>query len=219
MPHEIPNLAFMSREKEEKRISQLEKRVDELRIKLRQTSDVQSLVVHSMAEHDPEAGGIRLALFERAVRLTVPEFIAYDAQKNEILPAHLQALILYYLDKSDGTPLTGRWISFAELPDGRFYERAFQGYTGDELSKKFNNDLESFKQAAKKSGGEKLLYGDAGFVFTALPRVNLAIVYFLGEGEFPPTCKILFDESISHYLPTDVCAILGSMLTRRLISA
>jgi hypothetical protein len=45
----------------------------------------------------------------------------------------------------------------------------------------------------------------------------LAVVYHLGDENFPASCQILFDASACHYLPTDVCAILGSMLTRKLL--
>ena len=43
------------------------------------------------------------------------------------------------------------------------------------------------------------------------------VTYWLGDEDFPSSCKILFDESASHYLPIDGCAILGSMLVRRLL--
>jgi len=56
-------------------------------------------------------------------------------------------------------------------------------------------------------------------VFQALPRVPLMLTYWLGDEDFPSSCKVLFDESASHYFPIDACAILGSMLTGRVIRA
>jgi len=85
------------------------------------------------------------------------------------------------------------------------------------LARRFGNDLSAFEGAASRLDGMKLGYGDAAFAFHVLPRVMLAVVYHLGDEDFPATCQILFDASVSHYLPTDVCAILGSMLTRRLL--
>ncbi|MDL1911699.1 DUF3786 domain-containing protein, partial [Chloroflexi bacterium CFX6] len=55
--------------------------------------------------------------------------------------------------------------------------------------------------------------------FQPLPRVPLMTTYWLGDEDFPSSCKILFDESATHYLPIDACAILGSMLTRKIIAA
>ena len=37
--------------------------------------------------------------------------------------------------------------------------------------------------------------------------------------DFPASANVLFDSSIVHYLPTDVCAGLGSALVDRLTGA
>jgi hypothetical protein len=119
--------------------------------------------------------------------------------------------------------MAASWIAFSELPDGRFYNQAFQGYTGRELVKTFGNDLDAFEGAASKAGGEKRFpmagapLGDSAFAYHALPRVPLMVVYWLGDEDFPPNSQILFDAAVSHHIPTDACAILGSTLTRRLL--
>ncbi|MFZ5820924.1 MAG: DUF3786 domain-containing protein, partial [Chloroflexota bacterium] len=59
-------------------------------------------------------------------------------------------------------------------------------------------------------------FGDVAYAFQALPRLPLLVNFWCGDEDFPSTCKILFDKSLSHYLPTDVAAILGGMLARRL---
>ena len=129
----------------------------------------------------------------------------------------MQAVLAYYFYTSDGAPLTGQWISFADLPDGRMYNSAFQGYSGDELVKAFGLNVDGFKLACERYGGTVTSVGDAAFIFYALPRLPLLVNYWCGDEDFPSSCKILFDSSVSHYLPTDVCAILGSMLTRKII--
>ena len=106
-----------------------------------------------------------------------------------------------------------------ELPDGRMYNQAFQGYSGDELIKAFDLNVDAFKAACEKVGGVATPLGDAAYIFHALPRLSMAVNYWCGDEDFPSSCKILFDSSASHYLPTDVCAILGSMLTRKLIKS
>jgi hypothetical protein len=45
----------------------------------------------------------------------------------------------------------------------------------------------------------------------------VAAVYWQGDEDFPSTCQLLFDASVSRCLPTDACAVLGSALTRMLI--
>jgi hypothetical protein len=128
------------------------------------------------------------------------------------------ALLLYYFTIADGFPLSKEWISFADLPDGRFYNQAFHGYTGKELAQAYKNDLFTFERAALSLSGERAGLGDASFVFHALPRAPLCVVFWKGDEEFSSSAQILFDAAASHYLTTDSYAILGSTLTHRLIA-
>jgi hypothetical protein len=133
-------------------------------------------------------------------------------------------LLLYYFHTADGAPLARQWVSFSELPDGRFYNHAYQGYSGGELARTFGHDLQAFQTAALSQGGEALppgIHGMAGadaYRFWALPRVPLLAVAWPGDEDFASTYQILFDAAASHYLPTDVCALLGGTLARRLIA-
>jgi hypothetical protein len=79
-------------------------------------------------------------------------------------------------------------------------------------------DLDGFITVCEKVGGKSVDVGSASFIFQALPQVPLMLTYWLGDEDFPSSCKVLFDESAGHYLPIDACAILGNMLTRRVIA-
>lgn len=166
-----------------------------------------------------QLGEFRLLVWDRPTRISYPEFIAVDAGSGTELSLDIQALLLYYFDKSDGAPLAGQWISFSELPDGRFYTHAFQGYTGNELVRAFQSNYENYVSAAEKLGGLRLSFSDASYAFQALPRVSLMSVFWRGDEDFPASIQILFDANAGHHLSTDVCAILGSMLVRRFMKA
>jgi hypothetical protein len=47
----------------------------------------------------------------------------------------------------------------------------------------------------------------------------MLLVCWTGDEDFPAACQLLFDASAPHYLPTDGCAITGSLLTRQLLKA
>ncbi len=194
-------------------------RVDELRATL-QFVPANLLAERTGAKYQAIGSGrgeFSLSLFDSPILVTYPGLVGFDAKSAVEPPLPVQAVLAYYFHTSDGTPLTGQWISFADLPDGRMYNQAFQGYSGDELVKYFGLDLESFKAACERGGGVATPLGNAAYIFYALPRLPILVNYWCGDEDFPSTCKILFDRSASHYLPTDVCAILGSMLTRRII--
>lgn len=193
--------------------------VERLRFSLRKLLPAQ-LAAHTGAGYRvvDGAGELSLSLFNQPIRLTYPGLIAVGEQGQE-LPLAVQALLLYYFSVSDGGALAGKWVSFGDLPGGRMYERAFQGYSGDKLAGLFGNEIGQFQAACRAAGGQTLSGGDAAFLFFALPRVPVCVTYWQGDDEFPAACKLLFDPSVCNHLPIDVVAILGSMLVSRIIKA
>ncbi len=163
-----------------------------------------------------ESGGLQLFLYGAEVLCTSPEFVFTNVD-GSLLPEFQQLLLLYYLATADGTALSGRWVSFADLPGGRMYAQAFQGYSGDEIVKAFGENLLGFHNACKHAQGEQNDVGDAAYTFPALPLVSARFVYWLGDEDFPSSCKILFDAAATHYVPIDACAIIGSNLTRKIL--
>jgi len=210
----------MSKENRSPHLSKpaLASRVDELREALQQIP-VNLLTERTGASYQvigPGRGEFRLSLFGSPTIITHPGFVCFNMQDAE-LPLSFQAVLAYYFRTSDGAPLNGKWVSFAELPDGRTYNSAFQGYSGNEIVKAFGLDITAFAGACEKGGGVATPLGDAAYIFYALPRLPMLVNYWCGDEDFSSACKILFDSSVSHYLPTDVCAILGSMLTHKIV--
>ena len=197
----------------------LASRLAELRIQLKKRKP-ERLANNSGTKYnkiDQIGGEFHLQHWDRDVVLTFPDLFTYNSQSGEKLSSSSQALVLYYFTICDGTLPSGEWISFSELPDGRFYNQAYQGYTGGKLAQVFQNDFDMFCKVADKLGGKRVyLLGDAAYEFQALPLVNLLVVTWQGDEEFHSTYQILFDAAVSHHLPTDACAILGSSLTHRL---
>jgi len=180
------------------------------------------LAARSGAQHkglDKERGELRLTLWGQGYVVIYPDFIAHEEESGEICSSRRQGLFLHYLRTADGKPLADRWVSLREIEGGQFYHRAFQGYSGDRVAKRFGNDIEAFRQAAERAGGERRELGDAAYSFQALPRVPLVVVYWEGDEEFSPTAQVLFDASAGHYLPVDLLSALGSELCDRIIRA
>lgn len=196
-------------------------RIDELR-SLLVAQNPEELAGKSGTTYHPSnhaKGEFNFPLWDREVLLSFPELLAIDPQTNQELSHSSLALLLYYFVTCDGTQASGKWISFSELPDGRFYNQAFQSYTGGELAQAFDNDLPAFLQASENLQGKRVyLLGDAAYEFQVLPLVNLLVLTWQGDEDFKSTYQILFDAAVHHHLPTDACAIIGGSLTRRLIA-
>ena len=172
----------------------------------------------TVAETYHTGDGFNLELFGRQLLTEYPALIARDVNGTE-LPVFIQSLLLYYFVTSNGAALSGNWVTFADLPDGRMYAQAFQGYSGDQVAKVFGLNLPDFHYACKKAGGQPSDVADSSYHFMGLPRVPLMVSYWLGDEEFPSTCKVLFDSSACNYLPIDGCAIIGSMLVRNILNS
>jgi hypothetical protein len=203
---------------QEKKIHLLAARIDELRSMIRSFDPL--LVAErtgAVYVNSPEIRQFHFSLWRRPVCMAYPELVPFDAATGQAYGTAQQALILYYFITADGYAVDNRWISFSELPDGRFYTQAFSSYTGNEIVKKYGQDRQLFRTAASHLGGEKIEFADEAFAFSFLPKVNLAAVLWIGDDEFPASAQLLFNASTPHYLPTDACAIAGSMLTRMLI--
>ena len=196
-------------------------RIGELRASLSQTNPIllanRTEVLYQPLEDG--RGEFLLPFWEHQVLLTYPDFKAYLLPERKPASSFNLAMLLYYFSTADGALLTGHWIAFSELPDGRFYAQAFQSYTGQELARAFQGDSAGFARAALGLGGQAQSLGDASFSFLPLPRVPLLVAFWQGDEDFPASFQVLFDASAPHYLPTDAFAILGSTITHRLIYA
>ncbi len=169
-------------------------------------------------ESEPGRGELRLSFFRRVYKISWPELAVTDFEGRGCSNP-IQAALLQYLVLADGTPLAHHWVSLRELPNGAFYERAFQGYSGNLVARAFKSDLTAFREAALKLGGEPLNLGDASFRFWALPKIPLAVIYWSGGEEFPASAQVLFDASAGHYHHLEMLAHLGAMICSQLIEA
>jgi hypothetical protein len=185
------------------------------------------LVLRSGCFLDEECN-YRLSFFWKEYIISAGDFSIRSATDGVGPSSFTQSLILTYLATADGTTPSSRWVSLRELPDGMFYVQAFQGYSGNRLVQGIEGDaaagdvvkaLDLFHEGARRLGGTPLELGDACYVFAVLPRVNLGMVYWAGDDEFPSQATVLFEDTSTHYLPIDGLAILGSQLVNHLLRA
>ena len=165
-------------------------------------------------------GALRLPLFGEAYTIQPDSWTIGRGDTGDEPTEFTQALILTYLVTADGTPPSGRWIGYRDLPDGMFYAQAFRGYAELRLARELGEDgLARFRAAAAALGGVPIEIGDAGYAFPVLPRVHLGAVYWLGDEDFPSRTSILFEDTAPHYMSTDGMAVLGSHLVSALLDA
>ena len=70
---------------------------------------------------------------------------------------------------------------------------------------------------AESIGGRKADFGDASVTIHALKMVPLTLVLWKGDAEFSPEGTIMFDRTITDYLPTEDIIILCQTTSLRLV--
>jgi hypothetical protein len=168
-------------------------------------------------ETEKGRGRFELSFLGRSYVVRYPDIAVWEEETGQEPSITTQILLLHYLIHADGTPPAGQWIAFREFPGGMGYEVAHRRRATIPLTQAFGQDKEAFVQAARALGGEPLEFGDASFLFRVFPRLWMAVVLHLGDEEFSPSVRILYDAAADHYLPTEDLAVLADVLRSRLI--
>ncbi|MDI6754353.1 MAG: DUF3786 domain-containing protein, partial [Thermodesulfobacteriota bacterium] len=85
------------------------------------------------------------------------------------------------------------------------------------LVKFFGGDPEVLKAVAYPMQGMPLGLGDVGVKIQAFPFIPLALIIWRGDAEFPAEGNLLFDVSITEYLPVEDIVILAETVVWKLV--
>jgi hypothetical protein len=157
----------------------------------------------------------------RPVRVLWPEVEVSRTDSSEEIPIQQQVLILHYLQgawQSKGPSLTGEWMAFQDVPDGRFYHDAFQRRAKLPLLQGFGRDPEQLEELARTVySAERIELGDVSMSVPALPLIRAALVLWAGDEEFPPEGNILFDRNTASFFSAEDIAWLAGMIVYPLV--
>jgi hypothetical protein len=166
-----------------------------------------------------DARTLHVPFLDRTYLVSDPLFEFKDqAEGEKEIPIQEQVLILHYLMALEVPDLSGRWVSYREIPGASFYFGAFVKRAVDPLKKVFGQNISGFSRAAEKLGARIIENGDAGFEFRVLPAVPLQLILWEGDDEFPAEANILFDETIGRILSPEDVAWLAGMVVYRLMA-
>ena len=160
---------------------------------------------------------ITIYFFSESYRIRFPQ-IEFFSPSKKVVSLVTRILLLHYLIRADGNPLTGRWVAYKDIPGGLLYAGVFARRVTEPLQRRFGKSANLFREAGIKSGGEFAGIGDASFILRAFPRVPLQYILWEGDEEFPPSTQLLFDACVDHYLSLEDIVVLGQVTTGRLIN-
>ena len=160
---------------------------------------------------------ITVQYLNRTHLITLPDVEISLVDNPEEIPIRDRILILHYLLTARGTPPANKLIAFHELPEGSVYYPTFAKRTIQPLVDNFGSDPQLLLSLSRNLGGQKADYGDAAVAINAFPHVPITIVLWRGDSEFPARGNVLFDATISHYLPTEDVTVLCETIVWRLV--
>jgi len=160
---------------------------------------------------------ITLEYLNQSYQITLPDIDISLIDSEQAVPIRDKILILHYFTRAKGTPLTNKIIAYKELPEGTNYFPTFYKRAIKPLLDHFGREPERLIDAAEKLGGHRADYGDVAVTINAFSYVPITLVLWRGDEEFNPEGNILFDSTISDYLPTEDINILCETISWKLV--
>lgn len=161
---------------------------------------------------------IEVPFFDETILLALPEFHFESRQRRNITLAS-KILILHYLIKASGLPLSGDKISYEDLPGCRPYLPVFDRRVCYPLLTAFGSNRDLFQQAGSALGGTEEEYGNASFTLKAFPMIPITFILWEGDEEFLPSMKVLFDRTVDSYLPLEDITVISKLAATRILHA
>ena len=122
--------------------------------------------------------------------------------------------LLHYLDLADGTPLTGRTITFSQYKDGLVRGGGLD--RNAELIVRRDLGVLPREELARRCEtlGAELLPSNADFCarFDFAPQYPVWLKVWFADEEFPTSGRLLVDESAPNYLTIEDAVTVGSLI-------
>lgn len=129
---------------------------------------------------------------------------------------YFDLFLIHYLLQSKETELSNEWISEKDIPGGPTFFRGPHEIPTKLISLRFNDNINEFKARCEQLHGIPLNMADAAYRFRIAPRIPVAVLYWIGDEDFPAESKILYDRTIAQHLASDIIYALAVGICERI---
>ena len=130
----------------------------------------------------------------------------------------LELMVVVYLVNATYSGIRGELVSEKDLKEAHFFQGPHALRT-DRLLRRFGDDPNGLKEAARRLDGLFLDMGDLSFTLQVFPKIPISYVLWVGDEEFPPSLSILFDRSIENHLSADAIWGVVRLVSDALLNA
>ena len=154
----------------------------------------------------------QLTLLGRTYVISHPAYAIRALDGGKPPQTTVQTLLLRYLTESAPTVWNGGWKTFREMPWGEVYMKAFSGRALGRAAFTFGANLDAFRNACEKVGGEPVKHGDAGYEIPFIGNYRMRIFIWEGDEEFPPSAQILYSDNFAEGFTAEDRAVAADLL-------
>jgi len=129
--------------------------------------------------------------------------------ETEPLHEYLALFAVHCLLTGRDVEPAGRWISEKDMPGGATFFRGPHTIPTQLIAAGAGNSLETFRNLCLACGGTALELADAAYWFAITDRIPVAVLYWLGDEEFPAEAKLLFDSTLPSHFALDIVFALA----------
>ncbi len=136
-------------------------------------------------------------------------------------PPHSVCVILcqYLLLSPDQPHEDLQLVTYRDFRDAAPYVQGFDNTARKPVSRAFPGRLDVLEAGCQHLGGTPCDIGiscDLSYLFEALPKVRIYLVFNDADEDFPADCSLLFEKQAAHYLDMECLAMIGMVLAERL---
>ncbi len=136
-------------------------------------------------------------------------------------PPHSVCVILcqYLLLSPDRPDDDRQLVTYRDFKDAIPYVQGFDNTAQKPVSRNFAGRLSALEDGCRHLGGTPCDLGfscDLSYVFAALPRVRIYLIFNDADEDFPADCSLLFEKQAAKYLDMECLAMIGMVLAERL---
>lgn len=110
--------------------------------------------------------------------------------------------------------LSGHWKNMTAF--GLMFHRNLLDTAADPVAEEFARNPEAFAAACEQLKGERLRQGDVGYAIELFDGLKIGIQLWLGDDEFPPALKYMWDENALMYIKYETMYYARGLLLKRI---
>ena len=182
--------------------------------------ETQAAAVGGTYVTEPEEG-IRLPFFDGKYLATRRDVLTL---RGEPVSTQVKILLLIYLTRTHGDPVSGVWVSYRDLPNTVSKSKSYEACI-DRLAASLaglaaeDAALGSLDELVAALGGRRVdaESADVAYLLPALPRVPLLLLLWRPDEEFGARASLLVDRDILACLDQEATLFLAEAVTARLL--